>query len=160
MSEGGSVRAVAAADVTALKGLIAELGLFPSEMLEGMLAAYLARDFSGGFWLTYDAGGPLAIAHCGPDRMAEGTWYLHLIAVHPDRQGSGLGTALLNEVEQALHARGERLLLVEMSAVPEFDAARAFCLKRGFAEEARIRDFYQDGEDKVVFRKALAPSRR
>jgi ribosomal protein S18 acetylase RimI-like enzyme len=125
-------------------------------MLDDMLATYLARDFSGGFWLTCDAGGPVGIAHAGPERLAEGTWYLHLIAVHPDHQRQGRGTLLLREVEQALRARGERILLVEVSGAPEFAAAHAFYRTAGFADEARIRDFYQEGEDKIVFRKALA----
>jgi ribosomal protein S18 acetylase RimI-like enzyme len=66
--------------------------------------------------------------------------------------------ALLRHVEQALAARGERLLLVETSGSPGFERTRAFYRKRGYEEEARIRDFYRAGEDKVVFRKALAVS--
>ena len=54
--------------------------------------------------------------------------------------------------------RGERVLLVETSGLPGFERTRAFYRKLGYDEEARIRDFYQAGEDKVVFRKALAPA--
>lgn len=52
--------------------------------------------------------------------------------------------------------RGERILLVETSSLPMFERMRAFNRKCGYNEEARIRDFYQAGEDKLVFRKALA----
>jgi RimJ/RimL family protein N-acetyltransferase len=55
-----------------------------------------------------------------------------------------------------LAARGERILLVETSGLPEFERTRAFYAKHGYEEEARIREFYRAGEDKVVFRKALA----
>ncbi|MCW6511298.1 GNAT family N-acetyltransferase [Lichenifustis flavocetrariae] len=79
----------------------------------------------------------------------------HLIAVHPDRQGQGRGTALLRHVERVLAARGQRVLLVETSALPAFERTRAFYRQSGYGEEARIRDFYQAGEDKIVFRKAL-----
>lgn len=153
----GAVRATHAQDVPALKALIDAIGLFPSEMLDGMIAPYLRRDFSEGFWLTYDAGGPVGIAYCGPERMTQGTWNLYLIAIHPDRQGHGIGRALVEETLRALTMRGERLLLVETSGVPEFAHAHAFYRACGFAEEARIRDFYQEGEDKVVFRRTLDP---
>jgi ribosomal protein S18 acetylase RimI-like enzyme len=156
LEPGRTVRATAAGDVPAIKAIIDQLGLFPSAMLDDMIAGYLARDFSQGFWLTYDDGHPLGVAYCGPERMAQGAWNLYLIAVHPDRQGQGRGTALLHQVERALAARGERLLLVETSGLPDFERTRAFYHKCGYDEEARIRDFYQAGEDKVVLRKALA----
>ena len=61
----------------------------------------------------------------------------------------------MRHVEQALAARGGRVLLVETSGLPGFERTRAFYRKLGYDEEARIREFYQAGEDKVVFRKAL-----
>jgi ribosomal protein S18 acetylase RimI-like enzyme len=79
-----------------------------------------------------------------------------MIAVRPDRQRQGRGAALLRHVEQALAARDGRLLLVETSGLASFERTRAFYRKCGYDEEARIRDFYKAGEDKVVFRKALA----
>ncbi|WP_211099464.1 hypothetical protein [Skermanella aerolata] len=62
---------------------------------------------------------------------------------------------LLRHIERALAERGERVLLVETSSLPSFEHTRAFYSKSGYDEEARIRDFYQAGEDKVVFRKDL-----
>jgi ribosomal protein S18 acetylase RimI-like enzyme len=47
-------------------------------------------------------------------------------------------------------------LLVETSSLAEQDGARAFYRRQGFVEEARIRDFYADREDKVVSCRRLA----
>ena len=66
-----------------------------------------------------------------------------------------MGAALLAHVEAQLSAAGERILLVETSGLPEFARTRRFYAKLGYQEEARIREFYQAGEDKIVFRKAL-----
>jgi GNAT superfamily N-acetyltransferase len=90
-----------------------------------------------------------------PERMTEGTWNRYLIAVHPDVQGTGVGTAMLHHIEQLLATRGERVLLVETSGLDSFARTRQFYLKANYEQEARIRDFYQAGEDKIVFRKAL-----
>lgn len=62
----------------------------------------------------------------------------------------------MDHVERDLTARGARILLVKTSGVPEFARTRRFYGGLGYDEEARIRDFYEDGDDKVVFRKALA----
>jgi ribosomal protein S18 acetylase RimI-like enzyme len=88
-------------------------------------------------------------------RMTEGTWNLYLIAVHPKYQRQGRGAALLAQVEKILVERGERMLLVETSGLDSFDYVRSFYHKNGYEEEARIRDFYQVNDDKIVFRKTL-----
>jgi ribosomal protein S18 acetylase RimI-like enzyme len=150
-----SIRPTTAGDTPALKAVIDATGLFPSDMLDDMLAGFLKSQGGDEIWLTDHDVGPVALAYCAPERMTQGTWNLYLIAVHPDRQGKGRGTALLRHVEQALAERGERVLLVETSGLPAFERTRAFYRQCGYDEEARIRDFYQAGEDKIVFRKAL-----
>jgi len=139
----------------ALKALIDANGLFPADMLDDMMAGYFAGEAADDFWLTVDNGGPVAVAYYVPERMTQGTWNLLLIAVHPDCQGLGLGAGLMHHIEQALTLRGERILLVETSGLPIFGRTRAFYQKLGYDEEARSRESYQAGEDKIVFRKAL-----
>jgi ribosomal protein S18 acetylase RimI-like enzyme len=154
-----SIRPLIAADVPALKSVIDATGLFPGDLLDGMVADYLADNASGEMWLVdADAEGLRGLAYCAPERMTEGTWNLYLIALHPDAQRQGRGTAFVAEIEHGLSARDARVLLVETSGLPEFEATRAFYAKCAFVQEARIRDFYRAGEDKIVFWKALAPS--
>ncbi len=151
---------MATGDLPALRAVVDATALFPSELLDGMAADYLAGAGDDA-WLTVDDGtGPAAVAYYVPEPMTEGTWNLRLIAVHPARQGQGLGAALMTHVERALAARGARVLLVETSGAPGFARTRGFYRARGYDEEARIREFYQAGEDKVVFRKALAAPAR
>jgi ribosomal protein S18 acetylase RimI-like enzyme len=157
-----AIRALERCDVPALKGVIEATELFPCEMLDGMLAGYLDGNAAEEIWLTASEGGsdgPFALAYCTAERMTSGTWNLLLIAVHPDRQGRGHGARLTAYVEQLLARRGERILLVETSGLPAFARTRAFYAQCGYTEEARIREFYQEGEDKVVFRKALVELR-
>lgn len=139
--------------------IIDATGLFPSDMLDDMLVGYFNGDASEDFWLTIEEEGLLAVAYYVPERMTQGTWNLLLIALHPDSQRQGRGSALLDYIEQALAERGARLLLVETSGLLSFERQRTFYRKCGYNEEARIRDFYQAGEDKLIFSKALAKSR-
>ena len=150
-----NIRPVTPNDKNALKAVIDANELFPSEMLDDMMSDYFANDDSTDFWLTYEDEKPVAIIYCAPERMTEGTWNLYLIAVHPDYQGQGIGTSIMRYIEQMLAARGERLLLVETSSLASFEGTREFYRKCGYEQEARIREFYQAGEDKIVYRKSL-----
>ena len=47
------------------------------------------------------------------------------------------------------------MLLVETSSLDDYAGARAFYAGQGFVEEARIRDCYQAGEDKIIFWRRL-----
>lgn len=107
------------------------------------------------FWLSYDDGSPAAVAYCAPEAMTMGTWNVLLIAVHPDRQGEGIGAQMMSYIEAKLASAGARVLLVETSGTDDFIRTRAFYAQQGYDEEARIREYYDVGDDKVVFRKAL-----
>ncbi len=154
-----TVRPVVFEDLPALKAIVDATGLFPSELLDEMMVGYLDASVTSEFWLTtIDEENPVAIAYCAPERMTQGTWNLLLIAVTPARQGQGLGATLLHYVENLLATQGERLLLVETSGVLEFERTREFYRKNNYEEEARIRDYYEQGDDKIVFRKRLTKS--
>ncbi|NES23965.1 MAG: GNAT family N-acetyltransferase [Symploca sp. SIO3E6] len=150
-------------DRKALMAIAEAISLFSPQELEelgGMLTEYFDSAPPNGalrdqFWLTYDDGEPVGVAYYAPEPYADGTWNLYFIAVHPSRQGEGIGTKLLRYVEQMLAERGERILLVETSGLPNFERTRSFYRKQGYDEEARISEFYKEGDDKVIFRKKL-----
>jgi len=152
-----TIRPLQPSDMPTVKAVVDACSLFPSELLDAMTAGYFAGEAGPDLWLTYDDGSPAAVAYCAPERMTQGTWNLLLIAVHPKSHGKGYGAATMRHVEQLLAAKGARLLLVETSGLPRFEGTRTFYKKLGYDEEARIREFYQAGEDKIVFRRALNP---
>ena len=87
--------------------------------------------------------------------MTNGTWNLLFIAVHPDHQRQGRGKSILKHVQDWLRLKGERILLVETAGLDDFDYVRTFYAGDGFETEARVRDFYDSGVDKAIFRKSL-----
>lgn len=63
---------------------------------------------------------------------------------------------MLGYLKAALLTAKARILIVETLGTDGFQLTREFYLKNGFDEEARIRDFYEDGGDKVVFWKRIS----
>ena len=120
-----------------------------------MLFEYFNNEASSDLWLTYEQEIPVSIAYVAPEKMTEGTWNIYLIAVHPDFQSQGIGTVMIEKIEKLLTEKGERILLVETSGLDSFAKTRSFYDQCAFQQEAKIRDFYQAGEDKIVFRKSL-----
>jgi len=152
-----NIRPAAPADLPVLRKVVDATELFPGEMIDEMIAPFFAGGDCPDGWLTYDTGkGPQAVVYYAPERMTEGTWNLYLIAVHPTLQGQGIGAALMAHVEQTLAQAGHRILLVETSDLPDFERTRNFYHKIKYTEEARIREFYTEGEGKVVFWKKLS----
>lgn len=149
------IRLLRADDLPAIKSVIEACELFPAEMLDEMVAPFFAAEPCQEFWLVAADPEAIAVAYCAQERMTEGTWNQLLLAVHPDHQGKGIGTEIMQQTEQVLREQGERVLLVETSGTAEFERTRGFYRKNGYEEEARIRDYYQAGDDKIVFRKAL-----
>lgn len=150
------VRPMSLSDVPVLKNVIRATGLFPPDLLDGMVAPHLTGATAEELWVVAGQELPFAVGYAAPERMTLGTWNLLLIAVHPDRQGLGIGAAVVQYVESALTQRGARLLLVETSGLPPFKSVRGFYRHIGFEEEGRIRGFYNSDEDKVIFRKVIA----
>jgi ribosomal protein S18 acetylase RimI-like enzyme len=95
----------------------------------------------------------------GPTPCTLGTYDLYWMAVDPALQGSGVGTALITEMERRLLAGQARLIVVETAGRPDYEATRGFYEARGYRAAATIPDFYAPGDDQVVFVKKVRGER-
>lgn len=151
MSDNLHVRDLDRDDLLALRTILDRTGLFPSDLLADMAEPWLRGD-APHHWLVACWDGEVAgFAYAEPERMTEGTHNLLAIAVEPDLQRTGIGKRLVAGLATRLRSEGGRILLVETSSLDEYAATRGFYADLGFVPEARIRDFYRDGEDKITF---------
>jgi ribosomal protein S18 acetylase RimI-like enzyme len=150
------IRTTALDDVAPLQAVLQGTALFPPEMLPDLIGAYFDGSAPDAIWLScLQAGQVVGFCHAMPETLADGTWNMLAIAVLPAAQGGGCGGALVRHLEDMLRARAARVLIADTSGTNAFAQTRAFYRKNGYAEEARIRDFWAAGDDKVVFWKAL-----
>src|SRR4051794_34798402 len=63
----------------------------------------------------------VGVAYYRPKEPADRVWDLTMIAVVPELQGTGRGSALLGRVEDDLRDRGQRLLVVDTSGTAQYD---------------------------------------
>jgi ribosomal protein S18 acetylase RimI-like enzyme len=94
----------------------------------------------------------------GPTPCTLGTYDLYWMAVDPALQDSGIGTALLVEMERRLPGAA-RLIVVETAGRDDYAGTRGFYQARGYSPVATIPDFYAPGDDQVVFVKTVSSSR-
>jgi ribosomal protein S18 acetylase RimI-like enzyme len=91
----------------------------------------------------------------GPTAMAVGVYDLYWMAVDPKAQGKGYGRRLVEWLEDYVKAERGRLIIIETSSTPKYDSTRRFYLGLKYTEVARIPDYYQDGDDRVIYTKRL-----
>ncbi|OGF21554.1 hypothetical protein A2Y83_05425 [Candidatus Falkowbacteria bacterium RBG_13_39_14] len=101
--------------------------------------------------------GVLGYVCYGPDAGVEGSSSFHIywIAVDNEYRNFGIGRFLLCEAEKAIKDKGGKHIYIETSSRDIYIPARAFYEKNGYLKEAVLRDFYGQGDDKVIYSKKI-----
>jgi len=87
----------------------------------------------------------------GPTPLTRGTYDLYWIATSPAEQGKGVGRTLMSYIEGKIREMQGRLLVVETSSKDSYRATVGFYRRLGYDEAVYIRDFYDRGDDKLIF---------
>jgi len=147
-----------AADPVRIHDLVAATKVFSAE--EVRTAAELAETTLDGTetyrWLIAQREGELVGYTCF-DRVpfSKVSFDLYWIAVAPDHRGTGLAAELLARTAKLCKSKRGLWVFAETSSRQAYAAARGFYLKSGFEELARFADFYEPGDDKLVYRLKL-----
>lgn len=151
-----NIRQTKSQDIKSLSQILDSTELFPSEMLPSMIEGFLAKKQKEDIWLScIQDDEVIGFCYAIPEALTVGTWNMLAIAVDPNKQGNGVGSAILKALELALKESGHRILIVDTSGSSEFERTREFYRQNNYIEEARIRDFWAEGDDKVIFWKSL-----
>ncbi len=158
--EHGVIRQIGMDDVEDVVGLVVAAGMFTTD--ESQVVRELLHDYDAGAGtnghtclIDEESGQVVAVAYYQPKGPADRLWDLTMIAVIPQLQGTGRGTALLRRVEDDLRSRDQRILLVDTSGTAQYDRTRTFYERCGYTQVARIPDYWTDSDDLVVFAKRL-----
>lgn len=152
MSAPDSVRVAAVADLDALLAMEAQ---FPGDrMSRRSLRSFLANP--GADFLVMDADGRPAgnLLLLSPARWRASRIYSLVVA--PRFRGRGVAQALVRAAEARARARGRSAVVLEVRA--DNAAARGLYRGLGYAEQAQLPQYYDDGGDGLRLGRELGPS--
>ncbi len=155
--------AVCPADREAVRHIISATGFFRPDELDIALELVDARleqgEASGySFLFAEENENVLGYACYGPIGCTIGSYDLYWIAVDPSRQGAGLGRMLIEETERRIQTAGGRHVYIETSGRPQYTPTRKFYERCGYELAAVLKDFYDQDDDKWIWKKVLRPS--
>jgi GNAT superfamily N-acetyltransferase len=147
-------------DEEAVRRLVTATGFFHDFEID--VAAELVRERlekglpSGYLFLLAEQDGRLLGYTCyGEIACTKGSYDLYWIAVDPAAQGQGLGRTLMARTEDAIRAQNGRAVYAETSGKPQYQPTRAFYERFGFTAAASLPDFYDLGDDKIIYVRTL-----
>lgn len=158
-------------DAEAVRRIVASTGFFHDfevDVAVELVAERLAKGVASEYYFLFadDASGStIGYACFGPIACTVGSFDLYWVAVDAAHRGRGLGARLMREAERRMAeglpapgggtiAKGRRVY-VETSSRDLYAPTRAFYVRCGYTQEARLRDFYAPGDDKVVYVRAI-----
>lgn len=107
---------------------------------------------SGYYFILTEIGEDVAGYCCfGPVPLTSGSFDLYWIAVHEKFRGNGIGKQILSECLNDIASMNGKRVYAETSSREQYAPTRKFYERNGFVAEARLRDYYDDGEDLVIY---------
>jgi ribosomal protein S18 acetylase RimI-like enzyme len=91
----------------------------------------------------------------GPIPMTERCYDLYWLKVDEASSRKGVGGRLLRFMEQFVARKGGRRIYVETSSTAPYRAARSLYEKHGYQLVCSLKDFYQEGDHKMIFMKEI-----
>lgn len=150
-----------AEDIAPILAFLADTSFFrPDEVL---IAREVLEDAVGkgaevsGYhsWTAHADGRPVGWVCYGPTACTVHTFDIFWIGVDPAWQGHGIGRRLMDLAEKQIAPLGGRITVVETSGRELYDSTRAFYVRLGYQEAARLPDFYGPDDPKIILMKAL-----
>jgi len=147
-------------DPSAISRIVQSSGFFSTE--EIALARELAEeklahgnDCSYQFLLAEDKDIVLGYTCYGLIPATCGSYDLYWIAVDEQYRSQGFGKVLMKETEHIISDIGGRRIYVETSSRNQYKPTHGFYESCGYKKEALLKDFYAEGDSKIIYARAL-----
>jgi ribosomal protein S18 acetylase RimI-like enzyme len=130
---------------------------FEVEVAEELIDYYLNDPSGSGYHVLVAEVDSAVVGYIcyGLTPLTEGTWDIYWMAVAREKQGQGIGGALIKSAEKEIVKAKGRLSIIETSSTPAYEKTRHFHVSHGYEIVARIPDFYAPEDDKLILQKRL-----
>jgi ribosomal protein S18 acetylase RimI-like enzyme len=159
------IRPLRKSDKTAVMAIVKttlEFDQMDKKVAEELIDAYLENSTGSGYHLLVaEADSSVSGYICyGPTSLTEDAWDIYWIAVAREKQGRGLGSALLTTTEANIKKAKGRMILIDTESHASYEKTRRFYTGHGYKVVCDIPDFYKVGHGKLVYQKLLKPHKR
>jgi GNAT superfamily N-acetyltransferase len=143
-------------DVEVVRDIVVSTGFFRDDEVHVAVSLVEERVKTGkasGYefiFLEMD-GKPVAYSCFGIIPCSLLSYDLYWIVTHHDYRGKGLGSILLKETENQIAKMGGKAVYVETSSKEHYLPTQRFYEKNAYDLKARFIDFYDFGDDKLVY---------
>ena len=124
------------------------------ELIDDAIAKQAASDYIVEI-LEDDSGRVQAYVCFGKTPLTESTFDFYWMVIDSQYQRRGMGFLLFQHVEERVRTLGGKLLMCETSSLDGYERVIRLYEKLGYSFVARIKNFYRDGDDKLIYMKEL-----
>jgi GNAT superfamily N-acetyltransferase len=147
-------------DIQSVRDIVVSTGFFYDHEIEIAVELVTERlnlgQVTGYYFVFAEVDGVTSAYSCfGPITMSKTSFDLYWIATHNDFRGKGIGKKLLEETFIQARNMGCKIIIAETSGLPHYAPTRAFYDSTRFELEARLKDFYDEGDDKLFYTKRI-----
>jgi len=147
-------------DAARIREIVESTGFFydhETDIAVELVEERLEKGESTGYYFVFAEVDGVTVAYScfGPITMSSTSFDLYWIVTHHDYRGKGIGRKLLDETCRQSKEMGCIIIIAETSGREYYAPTRAFYDNTGFAQEARLKDFYDLGDDKVFYTKRI-----
>lgn len=143
-------------DILRIKDMVVSTNFFYDHEVEiavELITERLEKGESSGYHFVFaEVDGFTAAYSCyGHIEMTRSCFDLYWLVTHNDYRGKGIGKKLLEETYKEARKMGCTMIIAETSGREHYAPTQAFYRSAGYTLEATIRDYYDKGDDKLIY---------
>ena len=147
-------------DIKRIREIVESTGFFydfETDVAVELVEERLRDGESTGYHFVFaEVDGVTAAYSCfGHIEMTKSCFDLYWIVTHHDFRGKGVGKKLLDKTYEEARKMGCKIIIAETSGREHYAPTRAFYDSAGYTLEATIKDYYDDGDDKLMYTKRI-----
>jgi len=147
-------------DIGAIAEIVQSSGFFSAEEID--IALELAEekltqphDSSYQFLFAEDGKRVVGYTCFGLIPATSGSYDLYWIAIDEQLRGTGLGKDLMQRTEKIIYDLGGKRIYAETSSRHQYQSTHGFYESCGYRKEAVLKDFFMEGDSKIIYIKTL-----
>lgn len=148
-------------DMVSVRVIVDSTGFFTDEEVDvavELVDAGLSGESLSSYLFCFcenETGEVLGYTCYGPIMCTTGSFDLYWIAVHHDHQSEGIGQELLKRTEEKIRSMGGMRIYIETASRDLYKPTQSFYTKAGYFAEATLKDYYSEGDSKIIYVKHL-----